>query len=166
MGGGAAGGLWRHQRPSWPPSWIISGILNREKWWFFVLCMINNTEISTLHDFSHKICFYYWKKLKNMYFHPKMTLPLATYDVISCDHSNWPSLDLSQNVREGWTNSYWTQQVLTFYPLGKNSEKPIGGWHSAPLVRPRDCPCKIEKLIHPSSFIKLNICVAKVQSIS
>ena len=72
---------------------------------------------------------------QNMYFHPKMAWPPATYDVISCNHSNWPSLNLSQNVREGWTNSYWKRQVLTFYPLGKNSEKPYG--EGMVLVRPR-----------------------------
>ena len=53
-----------------------------------------------------------------MAFHPKMTWPPATYDVIS---SNWRSLNLSQNVRKGWTNSYWKRQVLMFYPPG--SEK-------------------------------------------
>ena len=64
---------------------------------------------------------------KNMYFHPKLAWPPATYDVISRNHSNWPSLNLSQNVREGWTNSYSKRQVLMFYPLGKDSEKPYGG---------------------------------------
>ena len=29
MGGGAAGGLWRHQ--TWSPSWILSIIRNQEK---------------------------------------------------------------------------------------------------------------------------------------
>ena len=33
MGGGAAGGLWRHLQwsPSWPPSWILLRIKNRLK---------------------------------------------------------------------------------------------------------------------------------------
>ena len=33
MGGGAAGGLWRHQTwsPSWPPSWILSRFKNKVK---------------------------------------------------------------------------------------------------------------------------------------
>ena len=39
---------------------------------------------------------------KNKYFHSKMACPPATYDVISHNHSNWPSLNLPQNVREGW----------------------------------------------------------------
>ena len=55
-----------------------------------------------------------------MYFHPKLAWPPATYDVISRNRSNWPSLNLSQNVREGWMNSYWKLEVLMFYPLGKN----------------------------------------------
>ena len=58
----------------------------------------------------------------------------TTYDVISRNHSNWPSLNLSQNVREGWANSYWKHQVLIFYPLGKNSENLKGnGIHPPPL---------------------------------
>ena len=32
---------------------------------------------------------------------------MYTYDVISRNHSSWPSLNLSQNVPEGWTNSCW-----------------------------------------------------------
>ena len=67
---------------------------------------------------------------KNMYFHPKLAWPPATYDVVSRNHSNWPSLNLSQNVRKGWMNSYWKRQVLMFYPLGKNSEKPCGRWRT------------------------------------
>ena len=49
--------------------------------------------------------------------------------------SNWPSLNLSQNLREGWTNSCWKRQVLMFYPQGKNSGKPYGGIHPTPPVR-------------------------------
>ena len=46
--------------------------------------------------------------------------------------TNWPSLNLFQSLREGWTNSYWKRQVLIYYPLGKSSEKPYGGWHPPP----------------------------------
>ena len=60
---------------------------------------------------------------KNMYFHPKLAWPPATYDVISRKHSNWPTLNLAQNVREGWTNSYWKRQVLMVYPLEKKLRK-------------------------------------------
>ena len=81
---------------------------------------------------------------KNMYFHPKMARPPATYDVISRNHSYWPSLNLSQNVRKGWTTSHWKSQVLMFYPLGKKKlRKTLEWWHPtsppppAPLVRPR-----------------------------
>ena len=65
---------------------------------------------------------------KNMYFHPKLAWPPATYDVVSRNHSNWLSLNLSQNVRKGWMNSYWKRQVMMFYFLRKNSEKPYGRW--------------------------------------
>ena len=45
MGGGAAGGLWRHQQ--WSPSWILPRIRNQVKTArngdFFVLEMKNNT---------------------------------------------------------------------------------------------------------------------------
>ena len=49
MGGGAAGGLWRHQQwsPPWPPSWILPRIRNQVKTTrngdFFVVDMKNNT---------------------------------------------------------------------------------------------------------------------------
>ena len=46
-----------------------------------------------------------------MHFHSKMAWPSATYDAISRNHSNWPSLNLPQNAREGWTNSYWKRQL-------------------------------------------------------
>ena len=41
-----------------------------------------------------------------------MAWPSATYDAISRNHSNWPSLSLSQNAREGWTNSYCAEKNL------------------------------------------------------
>ena len=72
------------------------------------------------------------KSWKNVYFHPILAWPPATYEVISRKHSNWPSLNVSQNVRGGWTNSYWKRQVLMFYPLRKDSEKGYGGGHSPP----------------------------------
>ena len=66
-----------------------------------------------------------------------MAWPPATYDIISRNHSNWPSLNLSQNVRERWTNIYWKRQVLMFYPLGKHWEKLYAGVAStAPAPNP------------------------------
>ena len=62
--------------------------------------------------------------LRNMYFHPKLAWPPVAYNVLTRYHSNLPSLNMSQNVHEGWINSYWKRQVQTFYPLGENSEKP------------------------------------------
>ena len=48
-----------------------------------------------------RITFTNERSWKYMYFYSKMAWPAATYDVISPYHSNWPSLNLSQNVREG-----------------------------------------------------------------
>ena len=122
MGGNA---LWRHQQ--WSPSWILPRIRNQVKTGrngdFFVLEMKNNTQISTLRDFSHKMYFYCRKKWKKLYFHSKMAWTPPTYDVISLNHGNWPSLDLTQNAREGWTKTYAKHHVLMSYPLGENSEK-------------------------------------------
>ena len=128
MGGGAAGGLWRHQQwsPSWPPSWFLPEIRSQVKTArnvIFLCFAWKITHSSTLHDFSHNIYFYCWKKLKKHVLSPKIPWPPKTYDVISRNLSNWPLLNLSQNLREGWTNSHWKRQVLMFYPLGKNSEK-------------------------------------------
>ena len=75
MGGGAAGGLWRHQQ--WSPSWILPRIRNQVKTAtndIFLFYMKNNTYMNTLHDFSHTIYFYGWKKLKKHVF----SLTIAT----------------------------------------------------------------------------------------
>ena len=141
-GVGAAGDLWRHQQWSlfWPPSWILPRIGNQVKTarngnflcftWKIThtnaLCMIIATRFTFIVE----------RGWKNMYFHPKLAWPPATYDVVSRNHSNWPSLNLSQNVRKGWINSYWKRQVLMFYFLGKNSEKSYGRW-MLPLCVPR-----------------------------
>ena len=72
--------LWRHQQwsASCPPSWILPRIgnqvetaRNREMVIFFVLYMKNKTLISTLYDFSYKICLYCRKKLKKRVSSPK-----------------------------------------------------------------------------------------------
>ena len=86
--------------------------------------------------------------MKKHVFSPKNGLPPASYDVISRNHSNWPPLNLSKKVHEGWTNSYWKRLVLMFYPLGKNSEKTlVGAWGGIlpppPVVRPRVKSCNI-----------------------
>ena len=39
-------------------------------------------EIRLKHHFIHRLCFYCWKKLKNMHFPSKMAWPPATYDII------------------------------------------------------------------------------------
>ena len=40
-------------------------------------------------------------------------------------YSSCSSLNLSQNVHEGWTNSYWKRQVLIFYPPEKKTGKKV-----------------------------------------
>ena len=132
MGGGAAGGLWRHQQwsLSWPPSWILPRIRNQVKAArnsIFVLYMKNNTSINTLQAFSHKIYHYCWKKLKKYVISPKIGLFSCYLWRLSRNHSNWPSLNVSQNLRKGWTNSYWKRQVLMFYPLGKKLRETSWG---------------------------------------
>ena len=82
----------------------------------------------TLHYFIHKLYFYSQRKLKTcMHFHSKLAWPPASYDVISRTHSNWPSLNLSQNAREGQTNSYRKLQVLMFYCSGKKKSEKLKG---------------------------------------
>ena len=97
---------------------------------FFVLYMKNNTILAT------RLTFIVIRSWKNMYFHPTLASPPATYDVISRYHSNWAP-NLSKNLRKEWTNSYWKRQVLMSYPLGKNSENLMGGGIHPPFVRPR-----------------------------
>ena len=55
-----------------------------------------------------------------------MAWPPSIYDVISRNHSNWPSLNLSQNVRKGWTNSYCVR-CWCFILWGKKLKKSVGG---------------------------------------
>ena len=43
----------------------------------------------------------------DMYFHAKLTWLSASYDVISRNRGNWPSLNVSQNLCEGGTISLW-----------------------------------------------------------
>ena len=102
MGGSAAGGLWRLQQ--WSPSWVLSRIRNQVKIMrngkfcaFHWLCMISATRFTFIVERS-------WK---NMYFHPKLAWPPATDNAISRNHSNWLSLNLSQNLRKVWANSSW-----------------------------------------------------------
>ena len=143
MGGGTAGGLWRHQQwsPFWPPSWILTRTRNEVKtarngnflcstWKVTTraLCMILARRFTFIAERS-------WKKV----FSPKNGL--TTYYLwhhISY-HSNWPSIKLSQNVRKGWTNSYWKRRLL-FYPLGKKPRKTLGEggshWHQPPSPPP------------------------------
>ena len=140
MGSSAAGGLWRHQQwsPSWPPSWIyqeleISQVKTARNGNFFCLTWKISRKYALCMILASRFTFTVEGIWKNMYFHLKMARPPATYDVISCNHSYWPSLNLSQNVRKGWTTSHWKRQVLMFYPLRKKLSKTLEGWHPTPL---------------------------------
>ena len=86
-----------------------------------------------LHHFIHKFYFYCWKKLKNVHFRSKIAWPPASYDTISHNHSNWPSLNLSQNACKWWTNNYRKPQMLMLYHVGKKIRKTLGGGHPPPL---------------------------------
>ena len=68
-----------------------------------------------------------------------MVWPPATYDVISRNNSNLASLNLSQKVREGWTNSYWKRQVLMFY-LPEKTQNLGGGGGGEVAATPRPPP--------------------------
>ena len=60
-----------------------------------------------------------------MYFHPKLAWPPATYDVISRNHSNWPSLIktcLKMCVRNEWTGTEKLRK--TFWGGGMASTAP------------------------------------------
>ena len=86
--------------------------------------------------------FYFWKKLKKHVLSPKIGVTNCTFDVISRNHSTWPSLNLSQNLREGWTNSYWKPQALMFYPLRKNwvfKECRTRAADNTRLIAPTNC---------------------------
>ena len=137
MGGGTAGGLWRYQQ--WSPSWILTRTRNEVKTARNgnFLCSTWKVTKSTLHDFSQKICFHCWNMLKKKkVFSPKNGLTTCHLWHHISYHSNWPSIKLSQNVRKGWTNSYWKRRLLMFYPLGKKLRKTLGEggshWHQPP----------------------------------
>ena len=124
--GGDVGGLWRHQQ--WSPSWILPKLRNQVKTARnkFFLCFTSKITHKWTFCFTlaTRFTFIFERSWKNMYFYSKMACPPPTHDVISRNDRNWPSLNLTQNEREGWTNSYWKHQVVMFYPLGENSEKP------------------------------------------
>ena len=71
-----------------------------------------------------------------MYLHPKVAWPPATYDVISRKHSNGPSLNLSQNLCEGWMNSYARCWCFILYEKIKKNLMGVG-MLPRPLVRAR-----------------------------
>ena len=71
MGGGAAGGLWRHQQwsPSWPPSWILPSIRNQIKTTRNSNFMYFTSKIK--HNYTLNEYTYCRKKLEKHVFSPK-----------------------------------------------------------------------------------------------
>ena len=65
---------------------------------------------------------------KNMHFHSKTAWPPATYDVLSRNHTNWPSLNLSQNSRKGLNKQLLkTSDADVLSSREKKSENPQRG---------------------------------------
>ena len=63
--------------------------------------MKNNTWINTLHDFSHKIYFYCWKKLRKHVFSPRVGL--TTCNVLSTyEFTFWIILYIRRLCRKAW----------------------------------------------------------------
>ena len=91
-----------------------------------------------MHDFSHKIHFYCWKKLKKMHFHSNwldhLLLMMSYLLTIATDHKLVPKTARGMNEQ-----LLWKRQVLMFYTLGKNRRnlmKGGGGWHLPPPPSP------------------------------
>ena len=60
----------------------------------------------------------------------------TTYDSISRNHTNWSSLNLSENVSQEQTNSYWERQLLRLDLQGQTQKNLNGGWHPPPPNHP------------------------------
>ena len=103
VGGGTTGGLWCHLGLK-PRIWnqvktARSGdflCLRRKITHKWALCMILTTIFCSIVE----------KSWKNIYFHSKMACPPPTYGIMSRNHRNRPSLNLTQNEREGWSKSH------------------------------------------------------------
>ena len=77
--------------------------------------------------------FYWLKSWKKNVLSLKNGLTTTSYNVISRNHTKLTITERDSNCRKGWKNSYWKHHVLMLYPLGKNLEKPLGGWHPPSL---------------------------------
>ena len=69
--------------------------------------------------------------MKNMHFHSKMAWPPATYDIISRNHSNWPSLNLSQNGASDKQTATENFRCWCFI-VKEKKKKNLGGMAAAP----------------------------------
>ena len=104
-----------------------------------------------MHDFSHKIYFYCWKKLKKMHFHSNwldhLLLMMSYLLTIATDHKLVPKTARGMNEQ-----LLWKRQVLMFYTLGKNRRNLMtlggGGGHLPPPPLPS--PLHVQGLIATS----------------
>ena len=71
-----------------------------------------------------------------MYFHPKLAWPPVTDNAISRNHSNWPSLNLCQNLREVWANSLTENVRCWCFFLWEKTHKNLEGDGIPPPPRP------------------------------
>ena len=142
----------------------------------FVLYMKNNTQISTLHDFSLNIYFYCWKKLKKHVFSPSLVpralfpkpgksamrtrliftqkwlghLLLMTSNLVATatDH-HWTCLKMcARDERTATENVRWWCFIL-YEKLQKKNLLGGGGGHPLPLVHPRIKVIKCGKTASP-----------------
>ena len=75
-----------------------------------------------------------------MHFHSKMAWPPATYDIISRNHSNWPSLNLSQNGASDKQTATENFRCWCFIVKEKNQKNLRGGWQLLPPPLVHVCP--------------------------
>ena len=76
-----------------------------------------------------------------MHFHSKMAWPPATYDIISRNHSNWPSLNLSQNGTSDKQTATENFRCWCFIVKEKNQKNLWGVWQPPlPLPLVHVCP--------------------------
>ena len=102
----------------------------------YTLCVLHEKQHINKHMILATIfTFIVERSSKNMYFHPTFAWPPATYDVISRNQSNWPSVNFTQNLREGRTNSYWKRQKLMSYRQGKTKKNLMEGWGHPMSIR-------------------------------
>ena len=107
----------------WHPPGSILGLWTSKRYfsgWMDFRVLYFQSLSSPLHQFSHSLLLHEKK---------------ITYDVISRNHSNWPSLNLSQNVREGETYILnFLKNYLTLFSVSSNIRTPRSRFHNGQYV--------------------------------